>query len=104
MEDFFVKACKENIHSLVSELLSEGADVNWRDDDGEAGLHITASDNYGELLELLLAQTEVNVNTRDDGNTTPLWLDQIILSAVQHRMILLFFLLIRTNFPWTASI
>ena len=59
---------------MVRELLAEGADVNWRDDDddGWAGLHFAANHNYGELLELLLAQTGVDVNIRTNHNTTPL--------------------------------
>ena len=64
----------------MRELLSKGADVNWRADEdededlvgGEAGLHFAADYNYGELLELLLAQTGVNVNIRDNHNWTPL--------------------------------
>ena len=74
MKDSFIKACKENNLSLVRELLSRGADVNWRDEYGFAGLHYAACDNYGELLELLLAQTGVDVNIRDIINTTPLML------------------------------
>ena len=30
MEDSYFKACLENNHSLVSMLLSEGANINWR--------------------------------------------------------------------------
>ena len=71
MKDSFLKACEENNHSLVRELLSRGADVNvyasaW------SGLHIAARHNYGELLELLLAQTGVDVNIRNNRNRTPL--------------------------------
>ena len=70
----FLRACEKNDISIVSKLLSEGADVNWRTDDdvGAAGLHFAARDNYGELLELLLAQTGVNVNIRTNKNETPL--------------------------------
>ena len=65
MKDSYIKACAENNHSLVRERLSSGADVNWRtDEDGSAGLHFAACYNYGELLELLLAQTGVDVNIR----------------------------------------
>ena len=74
MKDSFINACKENSRSLVRELLSKGADVNWRTDDDDvwSGLHIAARFNYGELLELLLAQTGVDVNIRNNYNKTPL--------------------------------
>ena len=48
----YIEACKENNFSLVRELLSKGADVNWRDAAGLAGLHFAVRHNYGELLEL----------------------------------------------------
>ena len=60
----YSKACEENNLPLVRELLSKGADVNWSDATGWSGLHFAARDNYEELLELLLAQTGVDVNIR----------------------------------------
>ena len=74
LKERYFKGCAENDHSLVRKLLSSGADVNWRrrEGDGWSGLHIAARDNYGELLELLLAQTGVDVNIRDNINMTPL--------------------------------
>ena len=70
MKDSFLKACEENDNSLVKDQLSRGADVNWRrDSDGWSGLHFAADWNYGELLEeVLLAQTGVDVNIRDNYN------------------------------------
>ena len=72
MKDSFLEACEANNLSLVRDLLSRGADVNWRDNNGMFVLHIAASNNEGDLLELLLAQTGVDVNIRDDDNMTPL--------------------------------
>ena len=58
---------------LFDHSLARGADVHWsRDLDGWSGLHSAARFNNGELLELLLAQTGVDVNIRDNRNTTPL--------------------------------
>ena len=70
--DFFIGACKRNNLNIVHSLLNSDADVNWRDAAGWSGLHFAARDNYGELLELLLAQTGVDVNIRTNHNTTPL--------------------------------
>ena len=54
-------------------MLSSGVDVKCRTyADGCTGLHFAARHNYGELLELFLAQTRVNVNIRTDRNLTPL--------------------------------
>ena len=74
MKDSFLEACEANNLSLVRDLLSIGANVNWSRGYGEndAGLHIAAGRNYGELLELLLAQTGVDVNIRTNSNWTPL--------------------------------
>ena len=77
MKDSYIKACDENNYSLVRELLSSGADVNWRtgdDRDGWSGLHIAAYHNYGELVELLLAHPGVDVNLRTNDKRTPLML------------------------------
>ena len=75
LQSQYCKACEENNPSLVRELLSKGADVNWsRRKDGWSGLHIAACGNYGELLELLLAQTGVDVNIRTNEDRTPLML------------------------------
>ena len=73
VKEMFLSACQRNNLNLVGQLLPLGADINWRRDaDGEAGLHFAARHNYGELLELLLAQTGVNVNIRTNNKKTPL--------------------------------
>ena len=75
VKEMFLSACKRNDKILVGQLLHLGADVKWRrDSDGETGLHLAAGNNYGELLELLLAQTGVDVNIRTNYNLTPLML------------------------------
>ena len=69
-KEFFLSSCQANDLNKVRHLLKHRADVNWRDDDGWSGLHFAANGNYGELLELLLAQTGVDVNIRDNYNNT----------------------------------
>ena len=74
MKASFISACQRNDTSSVRELLSRGADVNWRNDLDMrmAGLHYAARSNYGELLELLLDQTGVDVNITNNYCRTPL--------------------------------
>ena len=66
MNDSYLNACEQNELSQVVELLSRGADVNWRGDDGArwSGLYFAAVVNNEQLLELLLAQSGVDVNIR----------------------------------------
>ena len=74
--DIFTKGCQENNIDLIRHLLPVGVDVNWRSEhySGNSGLHYAAEKNYGELLELLLGQTGVDVNIRNNLNMTPLML------------------------------
>jgi len=77
IKELFLQSCQSNDLNKVRYILLLGADVNWRRDDntglaGWAGLHWAAGRNYGELLELLLTQTGVNVNITDSNNVTPL--------------------------------
>ena len=70
VKESFFAACEENFLLEVQDMFNLGADVNWRDTKGWAGLHIAAAKNYRRLLELLLAQTgvEVNINIRTDDS------------------------------------
>ena len=75
VKELFLKACRENDLPKVQYCLALGADVNWRDEDydeGWSGLSWAASENYGELLELLLAKTGVDVNIHNNNGWTPL--------------------------------
>ena len=72
-KNLFLQACDFNDLDQVRHSLGLGANVNWRrDPDGMSGLHIAASKNYGELLELLLSQPGVDVNITINNNGTPL--------------------------------
>jgi len=73
VRDLYFGSCENNDIHKVRQILLLGADVNWKDNDGISGLFIAASNNYGDLLELLLTQTGVNVNIGNDRcNFTPL--------------------------------
>ena len=63
----FLRACTLNNLPEVKSLLAGGADVNWRwrNNGGWSGLHLAAVHNYQELLELLLAQPNLDVNISD---------------------------------------
>ena len=75
VRQIFLDACQRNDLNKVRQVLALGANVNWRrNSDGISGLQFAAENNYGELLELLLAQTGVDVNIRTNGNVTPLML------------------------------
>ena len=61
-----------NFFSLPS---SAGLLQGWSltgDKDGYTGLHWAAVNNHSELLELLLAQTGVDVNVTNNEDETPL--------------------------------
>ena len=69
----FFYSCDNNDVERVRQVLALGADVNWKDSAHWSGLHIAARYNYGELLELLLSQPGVDVNTTiDNYRFTPL--------------------------------
>ena len=59
----FLSACCDNNLTAVAGWLSQGADVNWRDEDGMSALHWAAVNNYGDLLSLLLGQTKAEWST-----------------------------------------
>ena len=68
----FLSDCCENNLTAVARLLEEGADVNWRDEDGMSGLHWAAVNNYGALLARLLTEPTVSVNITNTQGETPL--------------------------------
>ena len=72
--DLYLNACRDGDLELARVLLTRGADVNWRRDKYYfySGLHYAARFNYGDLLDLLLAQPGLEVNIRDKYNRTPL--------------------------------
>jgi len=64
------KACDKNRKDIVEFLISSGADVNAKENDGDTPL-IEASEGYLELVKILVAKG-ADLNSRDDDGNTPL--------------------------------
>ena len=58
----------------VKESLAAGRKVNSRDSDGNTGLMLAICYNKQEVMELLLAHPEVDINARNKAKMTPLHL------------------------------
>ena len=71
-KELFLKACMQNDLQLVRDMLARGADPNWRNEEGDSGLHLAVSNNHTELLDVFLSQTGINVNITDHLDCTTL--------------------------------
>ena len=73
-KDLYLEACCVRDLELARVLLAQGADVNWRREEGQtrSGLHFAAWGEHGDLVDLLLAQPGVDVNIKNRINRTPL--------------------------------
>jgi len=60
--------------SEVSSLFSDnpGIDVNWTHDRGLTALHVASCQGHVEVVKLLLAYPNINVNVKDNSARTPL--------------------------------
>jgi len=66
----FIKACQENDLEKVKACFLLGIDANTLSSDSQAsGLSIAAEKNFLELLNILLSQTNINVNISMSQNT-----------------------------------
>ena len=75
-KELFLKACEEGNLELARVLLTNGADINWREDDPEywSGLHYAAHGGHRDLLDLLIKHPGVDVNIETMYGQTPLML------------------------------
>lgn len=64
-------AAEGGYREMVEFLLTQGAEINARDKDGDTPLHVAAFEGHLEVVELLIAQG-ADVNARDKFGYTPL--------------------------------
>ena len=74
LNNMFLEYCEQNNIEKVKFYLELGANVNWRHESSQSGLHFCVTNNNEELLDLLLLlyQPEVDVNIRCMRGLTPL--------------------------------
>lgn len=70
LKEIYLSACYEPNLEKVKACLLLGADVNWACRTEGSGIQMAARENFIDLLELLLAQPDVNVNFIHDDDTT----------------------------------
>ena len=59
----FLEYCEQNNIEKVKFYLELGANVNWRHESSQSGLHFCVTNNNEELLDLLLlSQPEVDIS------------------------------------------
>ena len=58
VKSLYLEACRLGNVELVTTMLSEGADVNWREHGGflRSGLHLVIEFGHGVMVDLLLSQ------------------------------------------------
>ena len=66
-------AARRNLFSDISSLLKEYPEinVNGRDDNEWTALHMASHHGYVEVVILLLAHSNINVNVKNDLGDTP---------------------------------
>ena len=62
LNNMFLEYCEQNNIEKVKFYLELGANVNWRHESSQSGLHFCVTNNNEELLDLLLSQPGVDVN------------------------------------------
>lgn len=55
----------------IKELLNEGVDINFQDEEGRSALHMACDREHLNIVEFLL-QNNANINIQDNEGNTPL--------------------------------
>ncbi|KDB23733.1 hypothetical protein H109_04413 [Trichophyton interdigitale MR816] len=70
----FHEAAEDGDFVTVKKLLEEGIDPNARGGTDSSALHAAASYQHVDIVALLLAQKDINVDVRDYDGRSPLWI------------------------------
>ena len=68
-----VELCKMGELEGVKAALTNGSDVNSKDEYGRTGLIWALQNNNNSVVELLLNTPNIDVNLKSDGGDFPLW-------------------------------
>jgi ankyrin repeat protein len=68
-EEFF-KAVKQGTMAEIEEFMELGAELSWKDGEGNTPLHIATACGHGDIVKYLIAKG-VDVNSRDMYGQTP---------------------------------
>jgi len=66
-----MEASRRGNVEAVDMLISEGANVNYKDDDGRSPLHAASINGHAEVVEMLISKG-ANVNYKDNNGRSPL--------------------------------
>ena len=67
-----IRAAAQGNVTNVIELLSRGASVDTRDEDGDTPLNVAAYYGHAEVCEILIERGKAKINTKDEEGFTPL--------------------------------
>jgi ankyrin repeat protein len=83
-------AIEQNLRlSFIQEFIDNGANLNYRDSEGNTPLHIAAQNPNNYALLKLLVDRGADINVKNNDGLTPLQLAQSLHGGVAHRVVIL---------------